>query len=197
MLLRTSQLVNIAVMSLQTGKEIASTSRVLIDPANLKIVAFELTGEALDETPSFLRIQDVRELSDIGFIVDSSEEFVGIDDVISLKNLYELEFDLNGLRVIDTQKQKLGKVEDSVFNTNSFMIEQLRVRRPLFKSLGDAELLISHKQIVEINDTSVIVKSPTIKAKQKTAKKASKQEFNNPFRKPHSAPQPEASSTNR
>lgn len=197
MLLRTTQLINVPVMSLQTGKQVASSSRTLIDPANLKIIAFELAGEGLAENPSFLRIQDVREVSDIGFIIDSSDEIVGLDDVISLKELYELQFDLEGLRVVDTLKQKLGKVEGSVFNSDSFMIEQLRVRRPFLKSFGDAELLIAHKQIIEINDHEVIVRAPTVKANSKTAKQGSKVDFSNPFRKPTSAPQPESSSTNQ
>ena len=195
MLLRTSQLLNVPVMSLQTGKQIAASSRVMLDPSDLKIIAFELVGEGLNEHPSFLRIQDVREVSDIGFIIDSSEEIVGLEDVISLKELYELHFDLEGLRVIDTQKQKLGKVEGSVFNTDTFTVEQLRVKRPLLKSFGDAELLIGHKQIVEINDHEVIVKAPTIKANQRTAKKPATSEFTNPFKKPTSAPQPDTSST--
>lgn len=192
MLLRTSQLLDTPVMSLQTGKEIASTSRVLIDPEDLKIVAFELAGDTLTEVPSFLRIQDIRELSDIGFIVDASDEFVGLDDVISLKKLYELHFDLNTLRAVDTHKQKLGKVYDSVFDTNTFTVEQLCIKRPFLKSLGDAELLIHRKQIVEINDTEVIVRAPSIKAKEKSAKKS---EVKNPFRKPQPTPQLEA--TNR
>lgn len=189
MLLRTSQLVNVPVMSLQTGKEVATSARVLLDPADLKITAFELSGESLDEHPSFLRIQDIRELSDIGFIVDSSEEFVGLDDVISLKELFELQFELVGMAVIDTQKQKLGKVEDSIFNTNTFLIEQLRVRRPFLKSLGDAELLISSSQIVEINDASIIVQAPTIASTHRGQTPATKKEFKNPFRTPAPSPQ--------
>lgn len=194
MLLRTSKLLQTPIMSLQVGKEIARTSKVLVDPADLKIIAFELEGESLDEVPSFLRIQDTRELSDIGFIVDSSDEFVGLDDVISLQKIYELQFNLVGLRVIDTHKQKLGKVYDSVFNTNSFTVEQLCVKRPILQSLGDTELLIHSRQIVEVNDTDVIVRAPNVKideARQDTTNSGSR--FNNPFKDTRPAPSTETS----
>lgn len=195
MLLRTSQLVNVPVMSLQTGKEIAQTSRVMLDPADLRIVAFELSGENLDQEPSFLRIQDVRELSDIGFIVDSSDEFVGLEDVIRLQEIYELHFDLENMKVIDTTKQKLGKVEGSIFDTNTFSVEQLRVRRPLFKSFGDAELLIHSKQIVEINNDEIVVKAPTVQKGEQAKSSTVKPEFKNPFRAP--APQPDTIDSRR
>ena len=42
------------VMSLQVGSEIATTSRCLVSPTNLKIIGFELTGKNLVTRPSFL-----------------------------------------------------------------------------------------------------------------------------------------------
>ena len=101
MLLRSSQLIGLPVMSLQTGAEIAYSVGLIINPDTLRIVALELDGENLDERPSFLRIEDVRELSNIGFIVDSSDEFIGLEDVISIKNLYDRNFQPIDMRVID------------------------------------------------------------------------------------------------
>ena len=46
------------VMSLQVGSEIATTSRCLVSPTNLKIIGFELTGKNLVTRPSFLRTED-------------------------------------------------------------------------------------------------------------------------------------------
>src|SRR5690349_2846157 len=110
MLIPHERLLNTPVMSLQTGAELARTSRVLVDPRDLTIVAYELDGPALDLRPSFLRPVDVRELSNLGLIVDSSDEFVALDDVIRIKQVYDYEFDLEGMDVIDERKKKLGKV---------------------------------------------------------------------------------------
>ena len=142
------------VMSLQVGSEIATTSRCLISPTNLKIIGFELTGKNLVTRPSFLRTEDIRELSNIGFIIDSDEECVGIDDVLLIKEIYELDFSLNGMQVLDKSGQKLGKIYDTVFATETFTIEQLCIKRPFLKSFSDAEL-------IEINRDSVIVRNQT------------------------------------
>lgn len=161
MLLKTSLLNNMPVMSLQVGSEIATTSRCLISPTNLKIIGFELTGKNLVTRPSFLRTEDIRELSNIGFIIDSDEECVGIDDVLLIKEIYELDFSLNGMQVLDKSGQKLGKIYDNVFATETFTIEQLCIKRPFLKSFSDAELLIHRNQIIEINRDSVIVRNQT------------------------------------
>jgi hypothetical protein len=85
MLLPGSRLINTAIMGLQTGTSLAKTKNPIIDPANLKIVAYEVDGPLLSERPSFIRIADVRELSNVGMIIDSNDEFIGLDDVIQIK----------------------------------------------------------------------------------------------------------------
>lgn len=188
MLTTASQLVHLPVMSLQTGTELARTSTAVIDPRNLQIVAYELIGPLLDSHPSFLRIEDIREQSDIGFIVDSSDEFVGLDDVIKIKEVYDFHFPLVGLLVIDEKGRKLGKVDSYTVELGSFVIQQINVRRPLLKSLGDSELLIHRSQIVKISDTTITVKANTVNAEPVQSAVSA---YANPFRQAGKA-QPEA-----
>ncbi len=159
MLITGDRLLDTPVLGLQTGSELARTKHAIIDPANLKVHAYELQGPLLSTQPSLLRIADVREISDIGLIVDSSDEFVGIDDVIKLGELYNLHFVLVGMPVIDVKGHKLGKVNGYTVNTTDFLVYQLSIKRPLLKSLNDTELLIHRSQITEINNDAIIVQS--------------------------------------
>lgn len=159
MLLLGSKLINTPIMGLQTGSRLAVTKTPIIDPSNLKIVAYEVDGPLLIEHPSFIRMADVRELSSIGMIIDSNDEFIGADDVISIQKIRQLNFDLVGMNVIDETKRKLGKVNDYSVDANSFVIQQLNVVRGIIKSITDTGLLIHRSQIVEINDHNIIVKT--------------------------------------
>lgn len=188
MLITGSRLINAPVMGLQTGTELARVSRAVIDPKNLTILAYELEGPLLNMEPSLLRIADVREFSDIGLIVDSSDEFVSPDDIIKLGEVYNLHFELSGMAVRNEKKHKLGKVDGYTIETGNFVIQQLNVKRPLLQSLGDTHLLIHRSQITEITDKEIIVHShaeipePTMENIQHN--------YVNPFRK---HPQPEHS----
>lgn len=159
MLITGDRLLNAPVLGLQTGSELARTKNAIIDPANLKIHAYELQGPLLVSHPSLLRIADIREISDIGLIVDSSDEFVGEGDVIKIGELYKLHFEPLGMNVIDVKGSKLGKVNGYTVNTTDFLLHQLSVKRPLLKSFGDTELLIHRSQITEINNEAIVVHS--------------------------------------
>jgi len=132
------------------------------------------------DNPSYIRIADIRELSDIGMIIDSNEEFIALDDVIAIKKICELNFNLIGLLVVDDSKRKLGKVNDFIVDTSSFVIQQLSVKRGVIKSLSETDLLIHRSQILEINDYQIIVKSPT--KKLESIEKIKELTYLNPFR---------------
>lgn len=187
MLLPGSQLLGTSVMGLQTGKELATTSRAIVNPHNLSIIAYMIEGPHLDYTPSYLRVADIRELGNLGMIVDSSDEFIETDDIITDKPIYDLNYQLEGKHVIDDHGTKIGKVTDYAVDVDSFVIQQLNVKRPLLKSFSDDELLVHRGQIVEVNDTTIIIKSGKVKEKPIAI---GSRHYVNPFRQ--TTPQPEA-----
>ncbi len=189
MLLLGSQLIKTPVMGLQTGAELAKVSSPLIDPANLKLMAYILEGPLLSEHPSLILTNDIRELSSIGMIIDSSDEFVGLHDVVKIEELYNLGFKLVGMNVIDETKHKLGKIEDYSVDSESFVIQQLHIKRGIIKGLTETGLLVHRSQIVEINDKNIVVRSTAKKVLPKV--EVEKLSYTNPFRS--TSPQPENS----
>lgn len=180
MLLFGKTLIHKPIMSLQTGREIAKTEVPIINPADLRIVGFTLRGRQIQDTTRFLLTQDIRELSDMGLIVDSADELLREEDAITLQKIRDIQFELLGIKVIDTQKKMLGKVIDYSFEPSSFIVQQLQVKASLMRDIKMSTFLIHRTQIVEINNTTIIVKSATIDEKSPTSPQ---NVFINPFRK--------------
>lgn len=187
MLISGLDLSNTPVLSLQTGTELAQADKAIINPHDLSIIAFNLSGHTLDVHPSLLRIDDIRELSPIGMIVDSSDEFVQPEDIIKLNEIYELDFELIGKPVLDEKRSKLGKVIDYTIDSGSYIIQQIIAKRPLLKSFNDSELVIHRSQIIEITDEAIIIKS---KARADKPLPKDNRNYVNPFRQ--GTPQAEA-----
>ena len=204
MLMVGSNLTNFPVLSLHVGGEIARTKKAIIDPEDLKIIAYTLEGAIIQNDPdvgNILDLADVREMSEKGFIVDSADVFTARDDVIKLDEIMSLDFDLVGLKVIDQRGKKLGKIIDYTIDSGSFMVYQLIVQRPVMASFIDPQLTINRSQIVEIDDFKVTIKHSTSKVKVKKAKEAPEEEFvpnfSNPFRKPDYAPSDDDASSSK
>ncbi len=187
MLINGSKLSSAKVLSLHVGGAIATVKRIVIDPNNLKIIALEVGGPLIrGDVGNILDVTDIREVSNIGLIIDSTDDLMQQEDVIKIDKIMQLGFNLVGLKVKTKKGSKLGKVTDFVLDTETFTIHQIIVHRPAAKALIDPELTISRSEIVEINDFEVIVKDEekTIKKKAEAPAKDFVPNFVNPFREP-------------
>ena len=184
MLILASKLLNTPIMGLQTGSQLALTGDAIINPANLQILAYKLKASSFSDEEMLIRIADIRELSRIGFIVDSAEDFILPTDVIKIKEILDLNFNLLDLRVEDEKKHKIGKIIDYTISLSNFSVQQLIVKRPFIKSFSDPTLTIHRSQIVEINDNKIVIQSEEESVPQKSAEKTENfvPNYINPFR---------------
>lgn len=193
-----SKLIGCPILSLHVGGEIARITEIIVDPNSLKIIGFRLEGKLIrDDVGDVLPIDSVREFSRMGMIVDSIDELVQEDEIIKIKNVLELQFNLIGLKVATRQKNKLGKVIDYTVDAEAWYIQQIVVQRPPIKAFFDPELIIPRKQIVEVDDYQVVVKDENEKVKSKVTQKIEPTttfvpNFVNPFREPDFANEKES-----
>ena len=183
MLALSNRLIDVPIMSLQTGSELARTSGYIIDPRNLKISALYVEGPQITDNPSVLHITDIREASEMGFIVDDSDVLMPTNDLVRLQEIIDLQFEPIGMPVYEERGTKLGKVNDFAFEPNSFIIQQLYAHQSFLKNITTASNVISREQIVAITKDKIIVKSADIAetVKERTPETA---HFVNPFRQP-------------
>lgn len=192
MLLIGSKVASMPVLSLHVGGPIAEIREAVIDPEDLKVIAYTLDGAIIKNDPevgNILDTQDIREISNSGLIVDSADRFTTREDVIRFDKVMDLGFRLVGLKVVTTDGKKLGKIVDYTLDSSTFMIYQLIVQRPFMSSLMDPELTINRSQIVEVDDFKVTIKHEKAQVKMPKEKKKEEPEefvpnFTNPFRKP-------------
>ena len=168
-------------MSLQTGAELAQISEPIIDPRQMTIVAFYVDGRMLDHHPSILHVADIRELSDVGMIIDDSDKLMPVDGLVRLQQIIDFHFKLVGTHVVDEQGHKLGKVKDYVIEPETYTIAQLYTEQSLLKSLSTVSNVIHRSQIISVTNEHITVSSPTVRDEATTPAKAGS--FANPFRK--------------
>lgn len=185
MLIDASKLLHCPVMSLHVGGQIAEVVDLIVDPNNLKLIACQVDGVAPAESgDNILRVEDIREFSRLGMIVDSADDFAGEDDIIQVQKVRKLNFSLLNLHVETVKKSKLGKVSDYIINTETWQVHQLVVHRPILKALIDPELIIPCSDIIEVTDYKVIVRDEHLKAPSSAPVKSDfVPNFVNPFRK--------------
>lgn len=183
MFIMNSKLINLPILSVQDSGRVGTLSQPIIDPDNLKIIAFRIHSHSKDINNNILDVRSIREYSNFGVVIDSRDEFITDSDVLKIQNVLKLNFDLIGLKVITKKKSRLGKIIDFTVTEDDFSVQQIIVKRPGYKSLLDPELTIPRAEIVEVADDKLIVKDEEKKIKERAMKEDFVPNFVNPFRK--------------
>lgn len=181
MLILKERLQHVPIMSLQTGTPIAETGEFVIDPRQLKIVAFYCKGPRLDVNPAVLNISDIREFGNLGLIVDSADVLMAPADLVRLKQVLDFHFVLDNKQVVDTTGRKLGQVANFTLDSTTLYIVKLHVRPSGWHAWKTTELLIDRTQVVEVTDNAIVVRDAGVKEEAK--EKASTSILENPFRR--------------
>lgn len=156
MLQLSASFINAPIMSLRTGTQIARVTAPLINPNNLKIEGF-FCVDSFSKDVLILLDQDIRDFLPQGFVVNDHDVLAEPDELIRLKEIIELNFNIVGKPVETVSKEKIGKVSDYATDTSSMFIQKLYVSQSLFKSFMGGSLSVDRTQIHEITPRRVII----------------------------------------
>lgn len=178
-----SRLIGTTILSVQAGGPIGRINTLIIDPDNLKVIAFALEGPLVDRRQNILDVRSIREYSNYGMVIDDADELVSPSDIVKIEQVLNLNFNLLSLKVETKKGSKLGQIIDYTIDSDSFLVQQIVVKRPIMKRIMDPELIISRKEIIEVTDYKIIVKDEEKTIKKRAANEDFIPNFVNPFRK--------------
>lgn len=178
MLLLSKSVLNQPVMSLRTGGQVAFAYKAIFNPNNLKIEGFYCTDSVDKKKELILVYQDIRDVLPAGLVVDDHDVLSESEDLIRLKKVMDIDFELIGKIVVTENKKRLGKVNDFAVEPASMMIKKIYVGQSIIKSFSGGSMSIDRDQIVEINNRRIIVKEPLQPVVQTSSQKGSAPVFN-------------------
>lgn len=160
MLQLSAALLNKNIMSLRTGQPIAAITAAIFNPNNLKIEGF-YCQDRYDKSELVLLYQDIREVLPMGYVVNDHEVLVDPTELVRLKEVLEINYELIGKPVQTIGKHKVGKVSDFATETETMYVQKLYVSQSIFKSLTGGSLSIDRTQINEITPKRIIINELT------------------------------------
>lgn len=156
MLQLSANLLNKSILSLRTGGPVATVTAAIINPDNLKVEGF-YCEDRFDKKPLILLYQDIRDILPQGYVVNDHDALAEPEELVRLKKVLELNFELIGKQVITVSKERVGKVSDYAAETETMYIQKIYVAQSIFKSLTGGSLSIDRVQIQEITPRRIVI----------------------------------------
>lgn len=156
MLLLSDSVVHKPILSLRAGVPVALVIAPIINPDNLKMEGFYCQDSA-DKKELVLLYQDIRDILSTGVVVNDYDVLAEPEDLVRLKELLDMRFDIIGKPVETVSREKVGKVSDYAFESSMMYIQKLYVSQSILKSLTSGALSVDRSQIHEITPKKVII----------------------------------------
>lgn len=156
MLQLSAAILNQPVLSLQTGAPVGLTVSAIFNPNNLKIEGFHCQ-DRFEKEPKILLSQDIRDVLPQGIVVNDHNALTDPEELIRMRDILELNFELVGKPVYTVSKQRVGKITDYAVDSGSLYVQKLYVARSLLKSLNTGQLSVDRTNIVEITSRKVVI----------------------------------------
>ncbi len=156
MLQLINNLINKPVISFRTGTTIATVYAPLINPDNLKIEGF-YCQDRFHNNPLILLYADIRDFNGAVYFVNDTDALSEPNELVRLKKIIDMSWQLNGKMVYTVSKQKVGKVSDYAVEVETMYIQKLYVSQSLLKNFKLSSLSVDRSQIQEITDNRVII----------------------------------------
>ncbi len=156
MLQLSGALINRPVMSLRTGGQVATTLSAIINPNNLKMEGL-YCQDRFEKRRLVLLYKDIRDYVRQGLVVNDHDVLSEPADLVRLKDIMAINFELIGKPVVTSTKDKVGKVSDYATEVETMYVQKLYVSQSLLKSFSGGSLSIDRSQIVEITDRKIVI----------------------------------------
>lgn len=163
MLQLSRSLLNKSVLSLRTGSPIAAITGPILNPDNLKVEGF-YCQDRFDKRQLVLLYQDIRDILPQGYVVNDHDVLTDPEELVRLKKVMELDFELLGKQVVTVDKQRVGKVSDYATETGTMYVQKIYVAQSILKSLSGGSLSVDRNQIQEITPRRIIISELSNKA---------------------------------
>lgn len=156
------------VLSLRSGGPIGTIIKPVINPNNLHIDAWFVEDNRSQERLILLS-SEIREIIPQGFAVNDTDALSHPEDLVRLKDVLKLRFDLIGLQVNSESGKKYGKVNDYAYETGGMFIHKIYAGQSLVKNFGSGALSIDRTQIIEVTNRRIIIEDPLEDIRPKAA----------------------------
>lgn len=156
MLQLSAAIIGKSILSLQTGSPVGETLGVIINPNNLKIEGF-YCQDRFEKKQMILLSQEVRDILPQGLVVNDHHALTDPEELVRLKDILELRFELIGKPVHTASRARVGKVADFAVDSQSLYVQKLYVARSILKSLNTGQLSVDRSNIVEITNRKIVI----------------------------------------
>lgn len=159
MLIHAKKIIGLPVLEGISGTKIDVVKNIIVDPESGKILAFLVSKSFPWQKNRIVHYKDVTEIFTDGVLVKSRDSVIGANEVFKIDDILNKKIFLIGSAVLTQNGQKIGALEDFLFDTLFQNILTLTVK----KRFSAEKRIIGAERILSILRKKIIIRDTILK----------------------------------
>jgi sporulation protein YlmC with PRC-barrel domain len=155
MLRLLSEILTLPLVSSQSGEPVGKIDDYVLDAAKGLVVAYRVKS---GRETLYLSTIDITRYYDNAILLRGPDVLRPIGELVRIEPLTREHVDIFGLRVVDQEGKRIGKVRDCLIHTIGNHIARIYVKPGLLGGLMAEERIFPRDQIVSIDAHKVVVR---------------------------------------
>lgn len=160
MLIHARKIIGLPIIESVSGLKIDTVENIIVDPEGGKILAFLMAKSFFWEKNQIVHFKDMIEIFSDGVLVKSRDSIVESEEVFQINDILKKKIFLIGSLVLTQNGQKIGILDDFLFDTLFQKILTLTVR----KRFSSEKRIIGAERILSILRKKIVIRDIILKA---------------------------------
>lgn len=143
-------------------------TKIIVNELNLNIELLEVTIEKSQKL--YILTRDIKSSLDSLIIIESQQDLSEKEDLVRHRELIKYGFSLIGAKVKTQDGKRIGKVKDFTVDYNTLKTLKIHATASITRRLLNERYIIDIKDVIEVKNKIVIIKSAKAKIKQRITK---------------------------
>ena len=161
MLYEAKSLINLPIISLDSGRILGSATDIIIDPENGKLLGL-LSISGFLSSKKATAFNDIYECNADAILVKDDESVVNIAKLVRIEKVVGQKIFLLKNKVVTESGKRLGRVSDFVINIDLGILVKIYVEDYLWKGYSQSTLVVPAHNIVSIEHKKIIVNDDVV-----------------------------------
>ena len=154
---KAKDILGLPVILLDTGEEVFDIKGILFSPKNKRILGFLIDEGGWFKGAKILLLKHVHTIGKDAVIIRNKEFIMSSVQIPEVEQILEDKYKLFDLEAIDSEGNKLGRIEDVLFNEKTGRIDSLEISEGVFEDIFYGRLRIFLSDNIRFEDQGVII----------------------------------------
>lgn len=158
---KAKDILGLPITLLESGKEIFSVKGILFSKKSKKVLGFLVDEGGWLKGSKIILLKNIHTMGKDVILIENKDLVMSSTQIPEVEQILEGKYDIFELEAIDVSGNKLGRIEDIIFNEKNGKIHSLEISEGVFEDILYGRLRLPLSESIKFENQGIIVQNKT------------------------------------